>query len=272
MARLAGIWRRVVAMRGDLENSAGVSETDPFSDAAFMTRLNKLLSMLGSAQAEEADTARRKLIEYLGQYRLSFTDIGQRLAGSMDRPSFTQGARELSLERQLAIARSAKQEAAAEAQAAAARVHSLEVELQRQTFEIGRLLGIQVRARAWMIVAWVVAAGCLVVGVMPRIVRAPQAGSPQEADHRLGEQVTMQPDPFGPNSQLHLNAGEVPGRAAVQDLAIRLSPNDDANVRAFLNRGEPVVVQQVVHVGPQTWLLIRTTTGSGWVRSGDVER
>ncbi len=263
-----------MAQTAVLENSAGVSETDPFSDAAFITRLNKLLSMLGSAQPEEADTARRKLIEYLGQYRLSFTDLGQRLRDKADRPSFTQGAREMSLERQLAIARTAKQEAAAEALAAAARVHSLEVELQRSTFEIGRLLGMQSRARAWMVLGWVVAAAAVLLAILPRVLPAPrQEAAAQSSSPADGGQVTLQPnDPFGANNPLHLRPGEVAGTAAVQDLAIRLSPNDDANVRAFLNRGERVVVQQAVHVGPQTWLLIRTATGIGWVRAGDVER
>jgi hypothetical protein len=56
----------------------------------------------------------------------------------------------------------------------------------------------------------------------------------------------------------------------VQDLAMRLGPNDDAGVRAFLNRGMRVVIEQQVRVGLQTWLLIRSVTGSGWVRSGDI--
>ena len=251
-----------------------MSETDPFSDAAFINRLNKLLSMLGSAQPEEADTARRKLIEYLGQYRLSFTDLAQRLRASADRPSFTQGAQEMSLERQLAIARTAKQEAAAEALTAAARVHSLEVELQRSAFEVGRLLGIQARARAWMTLAWVAAAAGLLAVVVPRLVPAShETAIAHAAGAAENGQVTLQPaDPFGGNNPLRLGAGEIAGTAAVQDLAIRLSPNDDANVRAFLNRGERVVVHQAVRVGSQTWLLIRTATGDGWVRAGDVER
>jgi hypothetical protein len=62
------------------------------------------------------------------------------------------------------------------------------------------------------------------------------------------------------------------GRAAVQDLAIRLAPNDQADIRAFLNAGAPVVIQSEARLGKQTWLLIRSETGVGWVRSGDVLR
>lgn len=251
-----------------------MSETDPFSDAAFISRLNKLLSMLGSAQPEEADTARRKLIEYLAQYRLSFTDLAQRLRDTSERPSFTRGAKEMSLERQLAIARSAKQEAAAEAQAAAARVYSLEVELQRSAFEIGRLLGNQARTRAWMIVAWTAAAAGLLIAFVPRVLpHTPGSGPARTVASAETARVTMTPgDPFAGNNPLRLGPGEVAGIAAVQDLAIRLTPNDDANVRAFLNRGERVVIHEQVRVGTQTWFMIRTATGIGWVRAGDVER
>ncbi len=250
-----------------------MSETDPFSDAAFISRLNKLLSMLGSAQAEEADTARRKLIEYLGQYRLSFTDLALRLRNTSERPSFTRGAKEMSLERQLEIARSAKQEAAAEAQAAAARAHSLEVELQRSAFEIGRLLGNQAKARAWMILAWSAAAAGVLVAVVPHILTvAPGFGFARATPTAETTQITLTPgDPFAGTSPLRLGPGEVAGVAAVQDLAIRLTPNENANVRAFLNRGERVVIHQQVRVGSQTWFLIRTATGIGWVRAGDVE-
>jgi hypothetical protein len=262
-----------VAPRRDLKDSARVSETDPFSDAAFTSRLNKLISMLGSAQPEEADTARRKLIEHLGQYRLSFTDLAQRLRDTGERPSFTRGAKEMSLERQLAIARAAKQDAAAEAQAAAARAYSLEVELQRSVFEIGRLLGNQARARLWLIVAWTTAAAAALFAVVPHVLpgatgfgRAPRPATAQTA------QVTLTPgDPFAGTNPLRLGPGEIAGTAAVQDLAIRLTPNDDANVRAFLNRGERVVIHEQVRVGAQTWFLIRTATGIGWVRAGDVE-
>jgi len=31
-----------------------------------------------------------------------------------------------------------------------------------------------------------------------------------------------------------------------------------------------VVIEREARVGAQTWLLVRSMTGSGWVRSGDV--
>ena len=246
-----------------------MSETDPFSDAVFTSRLNKLLPMLGSAQAAEADTARRKLLEHLEHHRLSFTDLAHRLRDSGERPSFLQGGREMSLERQLAIARTAKQEAAAEAIAASARAHSLEVDLQQATFEIGRVLGSLSRARGWAAAGWIAAALSLSLALLPRLWPVSTGTNVSSAQAAVNASQPPE-DPFAADGGLRAAPGEVAGAAAVQDLPIRLNPNDDANVRAFLNRGERVIIQQHVHEGQQTWLLVRSATGTGWVRAGDV--
>ncbi len=265
-----------MAAGGFLENSASVSETDPFSDAAFTGRLQKLLPMLGSAQAAEADTARRKLLEHLSHYRLSLTDLANRLRAGAEPPSFFQGSlqsgREASLERQLAIARAAKQEAAAEAIAASARAHSLEVSLQQSTFEMARLLGSLVRARNWAAAGWIATALSLAMAVLPRLwPAATQEARRPAALAAVPVAVQAQSaDPFGMDSTLRAGVGETAGTAAVQDLPIRMSPNDDANVRAFLNRGERVVIEHRVREGSQTWFEVRSATGVGWVRAGDV--
>ena len=257
---------------------ACVSETDPFSDAAFTGRLQKLLSLLGSEQPGEADAARRKIGEHLAHHRLSFTDLAQNLRDSAPRtnaarsgPSFVQGARELALERQLAIARAAKEEAAHDAEAALHRVRTLEIELQQATFEIGRSLNSQGRVRAAAALACIVAAFCLIVVILPHGQTGTSAPS-------ISVQTTRRPQanpapPLGPGDPTaHIAPGEILGHAAVQDLAIRLSPNDEATIRAFLNYGEKMVIQAQVKVGAQTWLLVRSATGVGWVRSGDVLR
>ena len=246
-----------------------VSETDPFSDAAFTGRLQKLLSMLGSEQPGEADAARRKIGEHLAHHRLSFTDLAQNLrdGGPRNAPSFIQGAREQALERQLAIARAAKEEAAHDAEAALHRVRILEIELQQATFEIGRSLNSQGRVRAAAALACIVAAFCLIIVVLPHGQSGP--GGPATVAHSSAN--ASAPLAAG-DPTAHIAAGEIVGHAAVQDLAIRLSPNDEATIRAFLNYGEKMVIQAQVKVGAQTWLLVRSATGVGWVRSGDVLR
>jgi len=258
-----------------------LSETDPFADAAFLGRLQKLLPMLGSQQPGEADAARRKLIEHLGQHRLSLLDVAARLRESPNgantpsssggnAASFTQGARELSLERQLAIARHAKEEAAHEALVAGMRIRALEVELQQSTFEIARILQSQVRSRVAALAGWAAACILLFVWIGPSLLHLQLRHGATELAARTGS-LTMPPG-TGEDSDdsLRILPGERRGEAAVQDLAIRLSPNDQATIRAFLNRGEPMAIQQQQRIGSQTWLLVRTTTGTGWARSGDV--
>ena len=250
-----------------------MSETDPFTDAAFTGRLQKLVPMLGSEQPGEADAARRKIGEHLAHFRLSFTDLANHLrdAGPRPVPSFTQQAREASLERQLAIARQAKEEAAHEAQAALHRVRVLEIELQQATFDVARQLNSQARVRLAAAIACIIAAACLLIVILPH------GGTGRQpavivTHNVVGNDAAAGPPTTTDELSVSRRPGELVGHAAVQDLAIRLAPNDQAATRAFLNYGEAVVIQSQVHVGQQTWLLIRSITGTGWVRSGDVLR
>jgi hypothetical protein len=93
-------------------------------------------------------------------------------------------------------------------------------------------------------------------------------GQPRSVQHGALALHAEQPD-LGLNL-MRLSPGEHYGTVLVQDLPIRLSPSDDAGVRAFLNRGMRVVIEQQVRVGMQNWLMIRSVTGSGWVRGADV--
>jgi len=245
-----------------------LSETDPFSDTAFLARLQKLLPMLGSAQPGEADAARRKLIEHLSHARLTLLDVAQRLQQpSRGTASFTQAARETSLERQLAIAREAREEAAQEARYASMRAQALEAELRQVMAEVGRMAQAEGRAHFWALAAWGVAAGCLLFLMSPMVLRS----TPVRTSQHVVQQGPIAVEPrTSANGMLRAATGEYRGSAAVQDLEVRISPNNQAEIRAFLNRGEPLVVERRVSIGAQTWLLIRTETVTGWARSGDV--
>jgi hypothetical protein len=250
-----------------------VSDLDPFADAAFLSRLQKLLSLIGSGQQAEAEAARRKLLEHLSSHRLSLTDLAIRL-GQPNRPerphtSFTQGAREMQLERQLGIARAAKHEAESEFSLAMMRLAELQSVLHQANIDMGRLIGGHARMRTITGIACGVAAICLCVAVLEYV---PGGSTPKPATISLLREgpMTLQSQGAAPGLPARQRATEYRGTVAVQDLAVRLNPSDDAGVRAFLISGEPVYIEQQVRVGGQNWLLIRSESGSGWVRSGDI--
>jgi hypothetical protein len=247
---------------------------EPFDDSAFVSRLQKLVSMLGSEQPGEAEAARRKLVDHLSSHRLSLTDIAMRLRDSAGKgvsngASFTQGAREMSLERQLSIARAAKLDIEADLRRSEYQRSELQQAMQQAAFDVGRALRGQARARLLAALGWLSAA---IAGVLVLLVTAKAP-----AGWVAHTQVVPRPAAVGRTDVaegteliMRLAPGEHYGTVLVQDLAVRLNPNDDAGIRAFLNRGMHVVIEQQVRVGPQIWLLIRSVTGSGWVRGGDV--
>jgi hypothetical protein len=254
-----------------------VSETDPFSDAAFVGRLQKLLPMLGSQQPGEADAARRKLIDHLGQHRLSLLDVAARLREPPRPPaaSFSQGARELSLERQLSIARQAKEEASHEALIAGMRIRALEAEMQHVTFEIARVLQSQVRVRLLAIAGWAATGIAVLIGVGPSLLHLRQTSGRPQLAALLSTPAGLPRGGDDSGLALRLGPNELLGTAAVQDLAIQVTPGEGASVRAFLNRGEPIAIEEGsgnrVRFGAQTWLRVRTQSNfTGWARSGDV--
>ena len=232
----------------------------PFDDPAFATRLQKLLPMLGSEQPAEAEAARRKLVEHLAGQRLSLTDLAVRLREAPKPPA----GFELSLERQVQIARVARQEAEFETKRARQRVAELSRAVQEAGFDVIRAQRGQARARLLAGAGWVLAlvagAGLLVPAWRDRAQLADQ----QAARQGVVLLHPKDPDAPAPGAALHL------GTVLVQDLPVRLTPTEDGEVRAFLNRGTRVVLERQLRSGPQTWLLIRSVTGSGWVPSGDV--
>ncbi len=231
----------------------------PFDDPSFANRLQKLLPMLGSEQPAEADAARRKLVEHLATQRLSLTDLAQRLREAPRPPA---AGFELSLERQIQIARVARQEAEFETKRARQRVAELSRAVQEAGFDVVRAQRNLARARllagAGWVLALVAAAGLLVPGWRDRTQRADQTAAQQGV-------VLLHPkDPDPTGATLRV------GTVLVQDLPVRLTPTADGEVRAFLNRGTRVVLERQVRSGMETWLLIRSVTGSGWVRGSDV--
>lgn len=258
---------------------------DPFADPAFTTRVQKLLAMLASEQPGEADAARRKLMEHLASHRLSLTDLAQRFGAGGSRngsgqgssasgasftngASFTGGAREISLERQLGIAREARQEAEREVAQLRMLLDDMQQSLQRATNDIGTALHSRGQMRQRASIAWGVAAICLVVAAGPRL--AAQLRGQHGQDISTGPVLLRAPKTQDNTAILRTRPGERFGTVLVQDAAVRLTPFDNAGVRSFLNLGMRVVVEEEVRVGVQSWLRIRSVSGSGWVRASDI--
>jgi hypothetical protein len=246
-----------------------LSETDPFSDAVFVGRLQKLLPMLGSQQPGEADAARRKLIEHLGQHRLSLLDVAARLREPPMRAptaSFTQGAREMSLERQLMLARQAKDEATQEMLLAGMRIRALEAEMQQYTFDIARISQQQGRATLWALAGWGLAAACLLLLAGPRLLG--NAGPPVV---RIAPDISI---PARRCGNMTLGRNELCGVILIADLRVYYDPNDQSGTRTILLKDEEVAVQAGAEreIMGQAWLPVRTPSGNGWVHANFVGR
>jgi hypothetical protein len=270
----AGVLLVTRAYRSPTTDNWNLILAEPFQDSAFVSRLQKLVSMLGSEQPAEAEAARRKLMEHLGAHRLSLTDVAMRLRDGAapaqgGGASFTQGTREGSLERQLSIARSAKLELESELRRAQMQVLELQKALQQAAFDVGRALRGQGQARLLAAAGWTAAAVATLM-VLLMAAQLPVAGllHPRSAQHTVQILRPVESEPA--DSVMRLSPGEHYGIVTVQDLPVRLNPDEVAGVRAFLNRGMRVVIEQQARVGPTTWLQIRSVTGSGWVPSAAV--
>ncbi len=244
---------------------------DPLNDPAYATRLAKLLPMLGSAQSEEADVARRKLIEHLGAQGLTLLDLANRLQRQvLVNANPTSKLRGGEVDRQIAAMRSRL----AETQAEMAQSQGVAAELQRAVDRLALLANKlrHARDRAILLASLACLAGGIAVAVdlapvVNRMLRtAPLTGVP-------GMPMYMQTgDEAERSALLPPGPGETAGTAAVQDLAVRYEPHDDAGVRAYLNRGTPVVIMRKAVLNNRTWLFVRSASGMGWTRSGDVLR
>jgi hypothetical protein len=147
-------------------------------------------------------------------------------------------------------------------------VSNLQQALQQAAFDVGRALRAQAQARLLAACGWSAAAiAAVMLLVLGANIPARQLLHPRTAQHPA---PAMRVESESGESVMRLSPGEHYGIVLVQDLPVRLMPNEDAGVRAFLNRGMRVVIEQQARVGVQSWLLIRSVTGSGWVRGGDV--
>ncbi len=253
---------------------ATLQDPDPFADPAFLDRFGKLLPMLGSGQANEADTARRKLLEHLGQHRLTLTDVATRIrrppqvaAPAAPAAPAARGASEAELMRELDLVRHAQR--ASEQMARSALQQNAQLQ-HRATHAETAQLAAQVHRRGEriaMFAATALAIALLAVVVfdhMPGRVPADDAASPITA--------TMQPTrpPLNEPAAPAMADGERLGNVLSHDIAVRADPAPDSRIVGFLAHGTAIVVVREIEAGEVKWVLVRSNAGVGYIPASSV--
>ncbi len=236
-------------------------DQDAFRDPAFVTRLGKLLPMLGSSQAGEAEAARTKLLEHLSHHRLSLNDLAQRLGAPPSRRRDEDTPR-LDLQQALQAARLAENRAHSMVRQNAMLRRQLDnAELARQKLAARRNYGLIVGGSGYVFLL----IGALIIygGVF-----APAAPPPPAAP---GQPVTIQstfPRPsLAPDAE--------PGRAATvlaDGQPVRANPVPDAPVRTYLPRGTSVLEMYRVTRDGLEWSQIRSDAGTGFIPTTSITR
>lgn len=243
-------------------------EQDPFSNAAFLDRLAKLLPLLASAQAGEADSARRRLIEHLAHHRLSLTD----LANQLQTLSRRNNAGPDSLRRDLQGVRQAWHMAEERARYATEQSMVLSQRANQAEAYVQQLLVERSRVR-------IVAAGSIVtalsaLGMLAFMLwSSPFAGpeSRQSAAVVSGPLTARYGDadavPAPPDADMLARTAVV----AVADAAVRGGTSPAAPVRFHLPRNAAVAIVGYVLQPGGSLALIRTPAGLGFLPAAELK-
>lgn len=247
---------------------ATLQDPDPFADPAFLDRFSKLLPMLGSSQANEADTARRKLLEHLGQHRLTLTDVATRIRRPPQPPATSaRTPREAELTRELDLVRHAQR--ASEQMARSALQQNALLQNRASRAESAQLAG-QVHRRGERIA--MVAATGLAVALLAVVVFDHMPGRLPAEDAASTIAATMQPSrpPLGVPDAPAMVDGERLGSVLSHDIAVRAEPAPESRIVGFLAHNTAVVVVREAEEGGVKWVLVRSTMGAGYVPASSV--
>ncbi len=251
-------------------------QPDPFTDAAFLDRLGKLLPMLGSNQGGEADAARRKLLDHLGQHRLSLTDVALRLRGAPPPrpPPPPPAGRETELLRELELVRHAR--AAAEQMARSALQQNTALQHRASVAE-AEVQALVVRRNGTRIIAFASTLLALALALVVVVQNLP-GGVMLAAPLPSSGAATMQPSrPPATSAPTGLTMGGAPmnpaehlGYVLSNDIAVRADAVPDSAIRGFLPRGTEVIVMRALSAGGLDWLLVRSSLGIGFVPAAAI--
>jgi DNA-binding transcriptional MerR regulator len=240
---------------------------DPLNDPIFATRLSKLLPMLGSSQSAEADTARRKLIEHLNSQGLTLNDLASRLQRQVAVSAAPANPRVSDSERRVAQLRAILAETTNEL----TQQRNTVLEQQRAVDRLALLASKLKRARDRAVTV-AVAAGLAICAAGAFLVSRDIFQHDASLAVNPGQAALFMEtgDEAAAHALLPPGPGEIRGNAAVQDLALHYEPREDSGVRAYLTMGAALIIMREATLGDRHWLLVRSASGMGWARSGDV--
>lgn len=240
-------------------------EQDAFRDQAFVSRLSKLLPMLGSSQAGEAEAARTKLLEHLSHHRLSLNDLAERLGGAPASRSYSRrdaaDVPRLDLQQALEAARLAENRAhTLVRQNAVLRRQLDQAELGRQKLTARRNYGLIVGISGYVFLGL----GALIVfgGVF-------QPTAPPPAIATADQPVTIQ-STF-PRPSLDGDTGRT-ATVLADSQPVRADPIPGSPVRTYLPRGTSVQELYRVTRNGLEWSQIRSDAGVGFIPTTSITR
>lgn len=241
--------------------------SDPFAEPEFQDRLRKLLRMLASDQEQEADTARRKLLQHLAQHDLSANDLADRLSGT---PS-----------EELSAARTAARHA--EQRAARAEERRAQAEFALAAGRTGERSSRATRIGLGVLGLTASCAGLALFLLLGRaetparqVTAAPSAPSyaaptPRSAQGQAQGDGTAMFSTGGMVREVR-QPPEWTGVVAGSGAELRSDMRPDALVLAVLQEGERVTVQRALTYQGAEWLQVSTASGPGFVPVARVRR
>lgn len=258
---------------------------DPFADPEVRERAAKLLRLLGSDAAGEADAARVALLRLLARHDASLDDLTQRLLAPTPDDLPTLRGFVIAAERRAALAEAASRSALAE------------TERLRTSATLLRIIAIGGGGIAALLLALVLLptrgsdhsrgssvplaltpASAPPVSAMPAPPQAPKAlSAPLPTDRGMSfEEFTGQSPPPVPSPAIPAPTRQpVPATRRGQviepeGVLLRLDPVPGVPAVALLPKGTKVIIDQAFPMLGTDWMQVRTSMGSGFVPASTI--
>ncbi|MBV9747595.1 MAG: hypothetical protein JO157_02160 [Acetobacteraceae bacterium] len=247
---------------------------DPLADPEMRERAAKLLRLLASDAAGEAEAARAALLRLLARHGTSLDDLTQRLLGPAPDDSPALRAALAAAERRTAVAEAASSAALATAKRL------------RASIKLFRIVAVAASGAATLLLIFVFLPGGSGSGggsvpvtvasvAAPPVATAPARSQPSQAvqsspptaashdDHGMGtEAAAGRPPPTA------ARRGRV---VAPEGVLLRLDPVPGVPSVALLPVGTKVVIDQAFPMLGTDWMQVRTPMGAGFVPASTIK-